>query len=454
MTNKFSKENRNIYVCDNCDAQFLKWNGRCLECGKWGSLKSEFQEDVSRKEEKKKEVPAEVLSLVDLDNSDLVRIETGIGEVDRVLGGGVVSGSLLILSGEPGVGKSTLVAQIADRVSQGKPVKKVVYVSGEESFSQVGARLNRLNCGASDIKFISETNVEKILAGIEQIQPDLVIIDSIQTVYTRDTASDAGGVNQIRACATKFLEMAKKDNIATVLIGHITKDGQVAGPKSLEHIVDTVLSLEAGPSSDHLILRATKNRFGSIDEIGVFEMKSSGFQEVPNPSSVFLESDRPNIPGSVISCVLEGKRPFLVDIQALVTKTAFGYPQRRASGIDVNRLQILVAVLSKRTKINLTNQDIVLNVVGGLRINDTSLDLAICAAMITSLLNQPMNKKTIVMGEVGLGGEVRMVSRLESRLKEAENLGFEKAIVPDGQLKSKKIELNKVSEVGDILRLF
>lgn len=449
--NSGNKKEKNLYVCTNCDAQFLKWSGRCLECGKWGSL----QPRTVR--EGREEAPVEAAEATDLKQvpgAQEERMETGIGEADRVLGGGLVPGSLSLLSGEPGSGKSTLVAQIADKLASGSLRREVVYVSGEESASQVKGRLERLNCDLESIKFMGETDVEKIVAGIKKIKPAMAIIDSIQTVHTSEVSSEAGGVNQIRAATAKFLETAKKENIAVVIIGHITKDGQVAGPKSLEHIVDTVMYLEGGSAGDHSILRAAKNRFGSVNEIGVFEMTSFGFQEISNPSSVFLEQEQNNIPGSVISCVLEGTRPFLVDIQALVSKTVFGYPQRKASGVDVNRIQILTAVLTKRTKINLTNQDVVVNVVGGLKINDPSLDLALCTAMAASLLNQTLSRDTIILGEVGLGGEVRNIPKLESRLKEAEKLGFTTAVIPNTEVKAEKIKLNKITQVGEVLDLF
>ncbi|MFH1661524.1 MAG: DNA repair protein RadA, partial [Candidatus Falkowbacteria bacterium] len=376
----------------------------------------------------------------------LERLKTNISEIDRVLGGGIVPGSLILLSGEPGIGKSTIVAQIANAGGEG-----VIYVSGEESATQVKSRLNRLKCDFKNIKFIGETDVDKIITSIKKERTNLVIIDSIQTVYTSIIQGEAGNINQIRACAVKFLEIAKQDNIAIILIGHITKDGTIAGPKSLEHIVDTVVHLESEKTHDFRILRATKNRFGSTNEIGIFEMTSVGFKEIINPSSIFIEKNHEKISGSVVSSVIEGTRPFFVEIQALVTKTVFGYPQRKASGFDLNRLQVLTAVLTKRAGVNLTNQDVILNIVGGLKINDPSLDLAICMAITSSLLNQVIDKKTIVLGEVGLGGEVRNIAKLEQRLKEAEKLGFTDAIIPDYDVKSKNIKLKKIKNVKEII---
>jgi DNA repair protein RadA/Sms len=434
---------KNIYICSKCDAQSPKWSGRCLECGSWGTLSLKT---VDAKEVKAGEIVREAAEIIDLnkiEKNSLSRLKTGINEIDRVLGGGLVPGSLILLSGDPGIGKSTLVAQIA---ASGLGV---IYVSGEESAGQVKDRLVRLGSNLNDFKFISETNAEKIIPALEKIKPNLVVIDSIQTIYSSEIPSEAGGIAQIRACAVKFLEIAKRDSIAIILIGHITKDGQVAGPKTLEHIVDTVLYLESEAAHDYRILRATKNRFGSVNEIGIFEMTGSGFQEIKNPSLVFLGEGGENISGSVISAVMEGTRPFLVELQALASKTVFGYPQRKASGFDVNRLQVLAAVLSKRTKINLTNQDIILNIVGGLRVDDPGLDLAVCTAIISSLANLTIDRKTIILGEVGLGGEVRVVSKLEERLREAEKLGFKKAIVPDGLVKAGEIAVVKVKNLGE-----
>jgi len=444
MSNKIST----IYVCSNCDAQFSKWNGRCLECGGWGTLQMQTIDQKTVEQKATQVSPAEITEFSKTETKGLNRIKTNISEVDRVLGGGLVPGSLILLGGEPGIGKSTIVAQIAGTIKSDSPV---VYASGEESFNQVKDRLDRIKCNAKNIKFVNETNVEKIIAALNKVKPALAIIDSIQAVHTSVLPSESGSINQIRASAVKFLEIAKQQNIAIILIGHITKDGMIAGPKSLEHIVDTVIYLETETAHNYRILRATKNRFGSINELGIFEMTGSGFKEITNPSAVFIEQSEQKITGSVISCIIEGTRPFLVEIQALVTKTVFGYPQRKASGFDLNRLQVLTAVLTKRTKINLTNQDVILNIVGGLKINDPSLDLAICFAIVSSLLNQVVDRKTIVLGEVGLGGEIRNIAKLEQRLAEAEKLGFTKAIVPDCDVKAKKIKLEKIKNLANII---
>jgi DNA repair protein RadA/Sms len=355
---------------------------------------------------------------------------------------------LVLLSGEPGIGKSTLVAQItSSKVSQ----LKVIYASGEESAAQVKSRLDRLKLDLSRIKFISDTNADKIIAAARQTQPDLLIIDSIQTVYASQVLSEAGGISQIRAVTAKFLELAKTENIAVCLIGHITKDGQVAGPKSLEHMVDTVLSLETESNHNYALLRATKNRFGSVNELGVFEMTSQGFQEIKNPSLVFMEGGLSGEAGSVRGCILEGSRPFIVDLQALVSKTVFGYPQRKTSGFDLNRLQVLSAVISKRTKINLLAQDIILNIAGGLKISEPALDLAAVTAIISAHLDKPFARDTVVLGEVGLSGEVRSIFRLEERLKEAARLGFKKAFVPFVDLKSNYLPVEKIKNLNDLI---
>jgi len=394
--------------------------------------------------------PAQTVDLEKLEKgASFDRRQTNIGELDRVLGGGLTAGSLVLLGGEPGIGKSTLVAQIAAAI---QTQSEVIYVSGEESAGQIKERFNRLGIKPEKIKFLNETNAEKIIATINQLKPGLVIIDSIQTIYSAAIAGEAGSVNQIRGSTVGFLETAKKNNITVILIGHITKDGTLAGPKTLEHIVDTVLYLETETNHDYRILRATKNRFGSINEIGIFEMTAGGFKEIANPTMIFLEKNQ-NITGSVISSLVQGTRAFLTEVQALVTKTVFGYPQRKCSGFDLNRLSVLIAVLTKRAGLNLTNQDVILNVVGGLKLSDPGLDLAVCLAITSSLLNQVVQNNTIVLGEVGLGGEIRPVAKLEQKLKEAERLGFTRAIIPASSYESKKIQLVKIKSVKEIITL-
>jgi DNA repair protein RadA/Sms len=446
---------KTIYTCANCDAQFTKWNGRCLECGSWGTLE---KETVTQGEQAKKQVldnvaEAKITNLREVKESNRAldnRLITGISEVDRVLGGGIVRGSLLLLTGEPGIGKSTIMAQITDSIARNN---KVIYVSGEESAAQVRDRLLRLNCDISKIDFVGETNTEAIIASVLKEKPALVIIDSIQTVYSSLLDADAGSVNQIRATTVKFLEVAKNNDIAIILAGHITKDGAVAGPKSLEHIVDTVIYLEAEVKNDYRILRATKNRFGSVNEIGIFEMTGQGFQEMKNPSSIFLDSHEGGISGSVVSCLMEGTRPFLVEIQALVSKTVFGYPQRKASGFDANRLQVLCSVISKRSKANLMTQDVILNVVGGMKINEPAMDAAVCLAIISSLADKEIDKKTICIGELGLGGEIRNISKMKERLMEAKKLGFTRAIIPKSNVKISGLEIKQIGSLEGLVGL-
>jgi DNA repair protein RadA/Sms len=362
-----------------------------------------------------------------------------------------VPGSLILLSGEPGIGKSTILAQIANAIALNSDAGMVFYASGEESASQVKARLIRLDCDYGKIGFISETNVEKIVVAAKKHKPKLLIIDSIQTMYSAEALSEAGGVNQIRVSTVKFLELAKTNEVSIILIGHITKDGTVAGPKSLEHMVDTVIYLESDANKDYRMLRSTKNRFGSVNELGVFEMTGKGFVEIKNPSAIFMPEGGDLLSGSAICCVMDGSRPFLVEVQALVTKTLFGYPQRKVSGFDLNRLQVLTAVLTKRGGLNLTNQDVILNIVGGMKIADPVLDLAVCAAIISALLNQKIDHKTIFLGEVGLGGEVRNVSKLKERLAEALKLGYNRAIIPNVDLKVAKMALFKVKNLSEVV---
>ena len=444
---------KKIYICSNCDAQFPKWSGRCLECGAWGSLEEEV---LDRKEQEKKDltkiVGAEIINLKNIKTKKEERVKTSWEEVDRVLGGGILLGSFILLSGEPGIGKSTLAAQLANSLARDSDI---LYVSGEESALQVKSRLERLACNLDKLQFIGETNVEKILAASLRFKPALLVVDSIQTIYSTELPAEPGSLSQIRAVAVKFLEIAKEQDITVLLIGHITKDGQVAGPKSLEHIVDLVLSLETEKSSNYSLLRASKNRFGSINELGILEMTAKGFVGVKNPSSIFLSDNISSIAGSSISCVMEGSRPFFVNVQALVSKTIFGYPQRKASGLDLNRLQVLSSVISKRTKLDLSTKDIIINLVGGLKLSDPALDLAVVAAIISSSYNKSLGSHLILIGELGLGGELRVVPQIEKRLKEAEKLGFKKALIPVGlKLKESKfkIEIVELKDLNDLLK--
>ena len=479
---------KTIFSCSKCGAQYPKWQGRCLDCGAWGTLAEEIKET-----EKAKNIitakPEETIDLSAVVNAHESRLATGLTEVDRVLGGGVVEGSLLLLGGDPGIGKSTLALQLANGL------KSVLYVSGEESASQVKLRAERLSIDLAKVKFLPQTDIDKVIATAAGSHPldrfaatsgvsaerspgsrsstraplasdlcfatpqaggeklDLVIIDSIQTVYAVDSPGAAGNVGQITACTAKLMTLAKLNNIAVLVIGHVTKDGQVAGPKTLEHLVDTVMYLENDAQDHFKILRAVKNRFGSVGEIGVFEMTGSGLKEINDPSGIFIDKELAvGNPGISSTMVLEGTRPFLVEIQALVTKTFFGYPQRKTTGFDLNRLQMLLAVIGKHCKLNLANQDVYLNVAGGLKIKEPPADLAVVMAVISAYTEKPLPDKTLILGEVGLAGEIRSVSQLERRLKEAERLGYAQAIVPARQeVPAGKIKLLPVKHLSEVM---
>lgn len=437
-----------IYECSKCGAQSSKWIGRCVECGGWGTVELIAGE---KKETAAKLPPVKLTGLGQIEAAKFPRILTGIDEVNRVLGGGIVPGSLILLGGEPGIGKSTLILQIADGVAKKNPV---LYVSGEESAEQVKLRFDRLGIKNNQINFLGETDLETITAAIHEHKPALAIIDSIQTIRSSNLESETGAVSQIRAVTVKLLETAKKTGTPIIIIGHITKDGSLAGPKTLEHLVDTVLYLEGDANNFYRLLRGFKNRFGSTDEIGVFEMTSGGMKEVANPSAALLEELSEN-PGAIIAATMEGNRPLLLEIQALVNRTAFGYPNRRAVGFDQNRLSLLIAVLTRRAKIDLGSFDVYLNIVGGLDVDDPGTDLAAAAAIISSFLDKPAPPKTIFIGEIGLSGEVRRTKTLEKRLDEAKKLGLKKAVIPKSKNKiSSSLELVEIDNIIELAKLF
>lgn len=431
------------FVCSNCDAQFPKWQGRCTECGKWGAISeiSNLKSQIS----KSAFPPAKTLSLGSIAAENIQRIKTGIEEFDRVLGGGIVPSSLVLIGGEPGIGKSTLILQVAEKINN-----SVLYVSGEESGSQIKMRLGRLNLSGKNIQFLGETHLETICATLEAAKPKLAIIDSVQTVYSDQAPSEPGSIAQVRTATVKLLEVAKKTETAIFIIGHITKEGVVAGPKTLEHLVDTVVYLEGERYHEYRILRTIKNRFGSTSEVGVFEMTGLGMQEVKNPSAIFLMDRKNPSSGSIVTPALEGSRIFLAEVQALVTKTSFGYPQRKSLGFDVNRLNLLIAVLQKRAGLPLESFDIHVNIAGGLKITEPALDLAVCLAIISAYKNKIIENTTVAFGEVGLGGEIRAVSQSEKRVQEAEKLGFKKIMMPDISIALKSsceiIKLHNVKE--------
>ncbi|MFA6524760.1 MAG: DNA repair protein RadA [Patescibacteria group bacterium] len=438
-----SKEKK-IFTCEHCDAQYPKWQGRCSECGQWGTIvEGRYVASVS---EKPLSPLAETISFNDIQGGDTPKFRTGFKEFDRVLGDGLVSGSVVLLGGDPGIGKSTLVLQVTARISQNETV---IYVSGEESAEQVKQRMDRLQITAKDLHFISETDAEMVCATLNDKKPRVAVIDSIQTLTSSEINSQPGSLQQIKAVTAQLMEVAKKSKIAIIIIGHVTKQGAVAGPRTLEHLVDSVLYLEGDRYQSLRVLRAIKNRFGSTAEIGIFEMKESGLAEVANPSELLLKDRAKQIPGSVITCIMEGSRPFLVEVQALVTKAGFGYPQRKTSGYDQKRLQLLLAVLTKRMGLRIGDQDIHINVVGGVKIKEPSADLAVCLAIISALKNIPLPNTLSVMGEVGLGGEVRPVINIEKRLEESAKLGYNKIIIPNNAKAHKDAECYNVKSIKE-----
>ncbi len=417
------------FVCQSCGGSELRWAGRCPQCGAWNSLVETALPVQSSTFGSKPAPPAhaalpEKLSSVDRQRHQ--RISTGIKDVDSVLGGGIVPGAVMLLSGDPGIGKSTLVLQMAAHLSATRPI---LYISGEESAAQIKLRADRLGLGAADLSLLCETNADTIAATIESGSYDLVIIDSIQTLATERLSGAAGSIGQITACSQILQEIAKRKHCAMLIIGHVTKDGAIAGPKILEHLVDVVLYIEGERAGNFKVLRGVKNRFGSTSEVGIFEMKEAGLMPVENPSAALLSERQPG-PGSVVLAAIEGSRPVLVEVQALVSKSVFGYPKRTSVGIDLNRLNLLVAVLTKRAGLDLNDQDIYVNIVGGLRLTEPAADLAIILSIASAFTSKPIKPGLVTFGEVGLGGEIRKVGQVEKRLAEAKKLGFSGAIGP------------------------
>lgn len=482
-------KNNIIYSCSKCDAQYSKWTGRCLECGGWGTIKetSAVAARIQNLKDKKVRAPAgKTVNFSNIVGQEVPRLKTGLEEFDRVLGGGLAPGGLTLLGGEPGIGKSTLVLQIANALSSGvieeatssyviarreatkqsrtstgspRPFgarddnKKILYISGEESAEQVKLRFDRLKLQPRQLEFLGETNVETICATIEQIKPALAIMDSIQTLVSVEVAGPAGNPTQLKAACAKLTETAKTTRVPIIIIGHVTKEGSLGGPKTLEHIVDTVLYLEGDKFHQFRILRAVKNRFGSTAEAGIFEMTSLGLKEVKNPSEAFLSGRGEPVPGSIITCLIAGSRPILLEIQALVTRTNFGYPQRRASGFDLNRLQVLIAVLAKRTGLPLESYDVFLNVIGGLKADEPAADLAVVLAIASALKNKNLPPDLVAFGEVGLGGEVRAVAQMERRLMEARKMGLKYAVLPPGKepLKITGLKIAHIKNVKEVV---
>lgn len=441
-----------LFDCSNCGAQYQKWVGRCLECSKWGTIveqKNTENAKTQKGHEDKKFAAAKPVKLSDISLSSVPRIQTTSPELNRVLGGGLVPGSFLLLGGEPGIGKSTLSIQIASMI------QNCLYVSGEESVEQIKLRADRLKLKTDTLHLLNETHVETILATIAEVKSPLVIIDSIQTIYSSEVEGEAGNVSQLRACASKLLEIAKSTNTAIILIGHVTKDGSVAGPRTLEHLVDTVLYLEGDRYHNIRILRTVKNRFGSTDEVGMFEMNENGMIDIENPSAMLLSERGENMPGSVVTCLTEGTRSILVEIQALITKTSFGYPVRKASGFDLNRLHVLIAVLQRRAGLNLAQYDVHVNIVGGVVADEPAADLAVCLAIASAYKDKALGNDLAVWGEVGLGGEIRSVRFLEKRIKECEGLGMKRVLTtlgPKGKVESKKLKIINVKNIDELIK--
>ncbi|OGN56783.1 MAG: DNA repair protein RadA [Chlamydiae bacterium RIFCSPHIGHO2_12_FULL_44_59] len=441
------------WACQECGHTQSRWTGSCPICNKWNTLLEEKIVKEDRRFESKLHQAAKAIPISDVNANEYKRVTTQMGELDRLMGGGLVEGSLTLVGGEPGVGKSTLMLQIASTLaSQGL---LVLYICGEESAEQTSLRAKRLGINHQNLYLLSETNFTAIKTQIDALNPDIAIVDSIQILYKAELQSAPGSVVQVREIATEFMHLSKGQGITTFLVGHVTKSGELAGPRILEHLVDTVLEFEGDKQHGFRLLRSVKNRFGSTDEIAIFQMKENGLDEVPNPSQAFLEERMKEIAGSAIVPGLEGARSFLLEIQALVTSTAFPNPSRRCAGLDANRLGLLLAVLDKRCGYRLHQCDVFVALAGGLKIVEPAIDLGILLAVASSFMNRAIPSDCIVLGEVGLGGEVRGVSRVETRLKEAVHMGFKKCILPKKNLKglsNKKMELVGVELVDEAIR--
>jgi DNA repair protein RadA/Sms len=445
---------KTIFRCQDCGYSSPKWMGKCPDCGKWNGMVEERQsaEPAAIHASRLTDFSSAVQLLSEVSTKEFDRARTGIGEFDRMIGGGLVPGSLVLLGGAPGIGKSTLMLQLASRLAQ---TRKVLYVSGEESQEQVKARADRLAVKPSQLYMLSETSLENILEAVNKVEPEVLVIDSIQTTYRADLSSAPGSVGQVRECAAEFLRLGKSRRMTVFLLGHVTKEGDLAGPRVLEHIVDTVLYFESDRHQTYRILRAYKNRFGPTSEIGIFEMKSTGLEEVANPSQMFLQEHRRG-PGSAIVATMEGSRPILLEIQALVSRTYFGLPRRQVTGVDLNRVLLIIAVLEKRLGMNLSSQDVFVNVTGGAKLREPAIDLGIACAVASAFGNFTMDKDGVLIGEVGLGGEIRNVSQVLERLKESERLGLSWAAVPKRGLKekfvSRQMQVKPVETLEEVVR--
>lgn len=422
-----AKKRTIVYSCTECGSQFPKWQGRCTECGTWNSLVEETQSDRKIKSRRKQTKPP--ITVNKIKSKPLERLPTKIDEFDRVVGGGFIPGGVVLLGGHPGIGKSTIMLQILGEVAEQKD-SSVCYFSGEESESQIGVRAERLEINSDNLLISNENQVENILSILNDEKPSIAVVDSIQTAFTEEVDSLPGNVSQVRESASLLQQYAKEHHCVMILIGHITKEGRIAGPKMLEHLVDTVLYLEGDSHQFYRILRSVKNRFGATNEVGIFEMTESGMHAVGNPSNMFLQERNEHIPGSVVVPSMEGTRPFLVEIQALASQANYGTPQKTATGIDIRRLSLLLAVLEKRIGMHIGTNDIFVNLVGGLQVEEPAIDLGIITAVASSFRDIPVEGQTVIIGEVGLGGEVRSVSHIDARIREVKRMGFGRVIIP------------------------
>jgi len=437
-----------VFVCQQCGFESPKWLGRCVSCNTWNSMVEETVIPASSSSRSLKS--AEIKQLSEVVMTKEQRILSEIEEFDRVLGGGLVEGSLVLVGGDPGIGKSTLALQAAWNYSK---MKKVLYVSGEESDTQIKMRADRLGIKSDGLYFLGHTDVDEIIASAKNAKVEIIIIDSIQTMECSSCAGGAGSVSQVRESCMRFMSLAKNDNIAVIIIGHVTKDGNIAGPRILEHMVDCVLYFEGERLRTYRILRAVKNRFGSTNEIGVFEMDSDGLHEVKNPSSMMLSGRRDNTEGSSVICTMEGSRPIMAEIQVLITPTGFGTPRRMVSGLDYNRMVMILAVIEKKLRLSIQNQDVYINIAGGMKINETVVDLPLVLAIVSGIKNIPVKEKAASVGEVGLTGELRFVSHMEKRLTELEKMGFEVCIIPKANMPVKyngKLKLYAIDNISEV----
>ncbi len=447
-----AKAKKSVYFCQNCGHEESKWLGQCPACKEWNTFVEEkITPAASKTVKERKEALVVTLSSVETDEDD--RMLTGIEELDRVLGGGIVKGSLVLVGGDPGIGKSTLLLQVCQRLSASG--RKLLYISGEESLKQIKLRANRMGQFTENLYLLCETSLGIIRGIIEQHKPDMVVIDSIQTMYNEEVGSAPGSVSQVRESTNVFMQLAKGLNISIFIVGHVTKEGTVAGPRVLEHMVDTVLYFEGDRHASYRILRGVKNRFGSTNEIGVFEMRKEGLAEVKNPSEFMLSGKPEHASGSVVACAMEGTRPMLMEIQALVCKSNFGMPRRTAAGLDYNRVNLLMAVLEKRLGLPLSSYDAYVNIAGGIRMNEPAADLGIVMAIASSYKNRPIAEDVIMFGEVGLSGEVRAVTMPEQRVAEAKKLGFKTCVIPEVSVKAvgevRGVTIIGVKSVGEAI---